>query len=293
MFIHTWSIISQVEIYLTNFQIRFSQQPSVIYKNVIPRFRHIFSRRIILHPTVLRLLLPNRVQLNSVCTKIVKKRVKRINTRTTFGGKLVGSWPTLSRIRGGINYSFGVTTRCTSSSNKVATTWLKLSLARNIFPMLYSPAAGAFVGDVSSSYRLLHRDNPFFYSIRRVVDVTVTFPVNYGLSFPLSTRELDEPASFCSSFSSISREIVSATNARFFVDEILPRNGRDDTPYYINVIHCETIHDARNSLSLRLITRWWGWNSAVKTFNVLLLKALVVLRVLKSVSSFAGRFLRN
>lgn len=68
----------------------------------------------------------------------------------------------LSRIRGGINYSFGVTTRCTSSSNKVAATWLKLSLAGNIFPMFYSPAAYAFLGDVSSSYRLLHRDNPFF-----------------------------------------------------------------------------------------------------------------------------------
>lgn len=98
LFIHTWSIISQIEIYLTNFQIRFSQQSSVIYKNVIPRFRHIYSRRITLHQTVLRLLLPNRVQLNNVCTKIVKKRVERINTRTTFGRKLVGSWPTLSAV---------------------------------------------------------------------------------------------------------------------------------------------------------------------------------------------------
>lgn len=179
--------------------------------------------------------------------------------------------------------------RCTSSSNKVAATWLKLSLARNIFPMLYSPAADAFLGDVSSSYRLLHRDNPSFYSIRRVVDVTPTFPLNYGLSFLLSTgRPLFAPV-----FLQSATKSYSATNAPLFVDEILPRSSRDDTPYYINVIHCETIHDARNSLSLRLITRWWGWNSAVKTFNVLLLKALVVLRVLKSVSSFAGRFLRN
>lgn len=90
----------------------------------------------------------------------------------------------------------------------MAATWLKLSLARNIFPMLYSPAADAFLGGVSSSYRLLHRDNPFFYSVRRVVDVTTTFPLNYGLSFLLSTGELDGPASFCSSFSSISHEIV-------------------------------------------------------------------------------------
>lgn len=153
----------------------------------------------------------------------------------------------LSRIRGGINYSFGVTTQCTSSSNKVAATWLKLSLARNIFSMLYSPAADAFLGDVSSSYRLLHRDNPFFL-------------------FNTSCRRRN------SHFSTELRPIISSVDERtrragLFLLQFFFNQPRNRIPqqmrlslsmkFYLEIaamIHLIT--STCNSLSLRLITRW-------------------------------------